>query len=83
MTDASLNKAIKERCKQCNSDKDLEICENCKLNNRKNVRLSILKYCKECLNGNDLEYCGSEDFCPLYKYIPSLKSEIAEKLKRK
>ena len=83
MTESVLKKAIKERCKQCNSEKDESLCKGCKLNNPKNYSLSILKYCKECLNGNDLEYCGSENLCPLYKYIPTLKSEITEKLKKK
>ena len=83
MTEAALKKTIKDRCKQCNLEKDLDLCKNCKLNNPKNINLSILKYCKECLNGNTLEYCGCEDSCPLYKVVPILKSEFAEKLKKK
>jgi len=83
LTESVLKKAIKDRCKQCNSEKDENLCKGCKLNNPKNYSLSILKYCKECLNGNDLEYCGCENSCSLYKCIPTLKSEIAEKLKRK
>lgn len=82
MTDSVLEKAIKARCKECNSEKDLELCKGCKLKGN-NKSLSILKYCKECLNGNDLEYCGCEETCALYKYIPKLKAEIVEKLKKK
>lgn len=83
MTDSVLEKAIKARCKECNSEKDKELCKGCKLNNPKNKSLAILKYCKECLNGNSLEYCGSETTCSLYKYVPKLKAEITEKLKKK
>ena len=81
VTDATLKKAIKERCKDCCPDgKDKELCKKCPMAAPTNIRRAIMKYCKECRNGMEFEVCVSKD-CALYVHMPELLKEAADTLK--
>lgn len=85
ITDAKLKRAINERCKQCDcgEPRDTSLCNDCQLKpGRFTPKNAVLKYCRDCRGGNSLEFCGCEDTCPLYKFMPALIKEIADRMKK-
>lgn len=84
ITDTKLKRAINERCKQCDcgEKRDEVICKDCELRpNRFAPKNAVMKYCKSCRNGNSLEFCGCEETCPLYKFMPAIIQEVADKIR--
>ena len=68
----------------CGEKRDEAIRKDCELRpNRFAPKNAVMKYCKSCRNGNSLEFCGCEETCPLYKFMPAIIQEVADKIRGK